>query len=150
MMLLILVGFNFSHGKEKYSIATDIGHMTTSIIDCLENSDFLMLESNYEPEVLKCSCYPYLLKTRIAGPNGHLSNQLAGKTIARLIDSGLKQVMLGHLSKENNFPELAYKSVLEELEYAGYSNDDIIIDVASRTQITTINNTSISKKVINL
>ena len=58
--------------------------------------------------------------------------------------------MLGHLSKENNFPELAYKSVLEELEYAGYSNDDIIIDVASRTQITTINNTSISKKVINL
>ena len=129
-------GFNFSLGKEKFSVATDIGHMTTSIMDCLENSNFLMLEANYEPEVLKCSRYPYLLKTRIAGPNGHLSNQLAGKTIAKLIDSGLEEVMLGHLSKENNFPELAHKSVLEELQYAGFCESDITIGVASRISPT--------------
>ena len=131
-------GFNFVSNKEKFSVATDIGHMTTNIIDCLENSKFLMLEANYEPEVLKCSSYPYLLKTRIAGPNGHLSNQLAGKTIARLMDSGLKEVMLGHLSKENNFPELAHKSVLEELQYAGFSEPNIEIKVASRTEPTYI------------
>lgn len=129
-------GFNFTLGKEKFSVATDIGHMTTNIIDCLENSKFLMLEANYEPEVLKCSSYPYLLKTRIAGPNGHLSNQLAGKTIAKLINSGLEEVMLGHLSKENNFPELAHKSVLEELNYAGFSESKIRINVASRTSPT--------------
>ncbi len=51
--------------------------MTNNIISCLEASSFLCLESNYDPEVLKCSKYPYVLKTRIAGPNGHLSNNLA-------------------------------------------------------------------------
>ncbi len=132
-------GFNFSLGNEKISVATDIGHMTTSIMDCLENSKFLMLEANYEPEVLKCSKYPYLLKTRIAGPNGHLSNQLAGKTIAKLIDSGLQEVMLGHLSKENNFPELAYKSVLEELQVAGFNDSSVKIDVAKRNEPTVDN-----------
>lgn len=144
-------GFYFTCNKEKFSVATDIGHMTTNIMDCLEGSKFLMLESNYEPEVLKCSRYPYLLKTRIAGPNGHLSNQLAGKTIAKLLDSGLKEVMLGHLSKENNFPELAYNSVLEELSYAGYEANDVHIQVASRTEPTLLNeNTNDTQKVINL
>lgn len=139
-------GFNFVSNKEKFSVATDIGHMTTNIIDCLENSKFLMLEANYEPEVLKCSRYPYLLKTRIAGPNGHLSNQLAGKTIAKLMDSGLEEVMLGHLSKENNFPELAHKSVLEELHYAGFSDPTIKIEVASRIAPTFMNG---SKSITN-
>ena len=134
MMQQTLVALIFTAGKEKFSIATDIGHMTTNIIDCLENSKFLMLESNYEPEVLKCSSYPYILKTRISGPNGHLSNQLAGKTIARLMNSGLEDVMLGHLSKENNFPELAYKSVIEELNLAGFSELDINMKVASRSE----------------
>lgn len=106
--------------------------MTTQIIDSLQGSKFLMLEANYEPEVLKCSRYPYLLKTRIAGPNGHLSNQLAGKTIATLLDSGLKSVMLGHLSKENNLPELAYESVMEELKFANRSKDDVLVQVANR------------------
>lgn len=125
-------GFNLWHGKEKISIATDLGHMTTKIIDCLENSKFLMLEANYDPEVLKCSRYPYLLKTRIAGPNGHLSNNLAGKTISHLINSGLETVMLGHLSKENNFPELAYSTVVEELAINNYSADTLDLSVASR------------------
>lgn len=125
-------GFNFWHGKEKISIATDLGHMTTKIIDCLENSKFLMLEANYDPEVLKCSRYPYLLKTRIAGPNGHLSNNLAGKTISHLINSGLETVILGHLSKENNFPELAYSTVIEELAINNYSTDTLNLSVASR------------------
>ena len=93
-----------------------------------------MLESNYEPEVLKCCSYPYYLKTRIAGPNGHLSNNLAGKTIASLINSGLKEVILGHLSKESNFPELAHKTVLSELNEYNYSEDNIKIQVASRLE----------------
>lgn len=125
-------GFNFLCGDEKLSVATDIGHMTTQIIDSLQGSKFLMLEANYEPEVLKCSSYPYLLKTRIAGPNGHLSNQLAGKTVATLIDSGLESVMLGHLSKENNLPELAYESVIEELKAINRSKEDVSIQVANR------------------
>lgn len=127
-------GFNLFDGKEKLSIATDIGHMTTDILTHLEGSKFLMLESNYDPEVLKCSSYPFLLKTRIAGPNGHLSNPIAGKTIAHLIPTGLEKVMLGHLSKENNFPELAYTTVMEELTLKQYSQKDIELSVASRIQ----------------
>ena len=144
-------GFSFISQKEKFSIATDIGHITHTIMDSLENSKFLLLEANYEPEVLKCSRYPYLLKTRIAGPNGHLSNQLAGKTIAKLIDSGLEEVMLGHLSKENNFPELACKSVLEELHYCGFDESSVSIEVANRTSPTFLHSPMhIEKKVSNL
>lgn len=125
-------GFNFTCNNDKLSIATDLGHMTTSIIDCLENSKFLMLEANYDPEVLKCSKYPFLLKNRISGPNGHLSNSLAGKAICHLIKSGLETVTLGHLSKESNFPELAYSTVLEELAINNYTCNDITLSVADR------------------
>ena len=114
------------------SIATDIGHMTSNIAHKLEDSLFILLESNYDPEILKCSPYPYLLKQRIAGPNGHLPNVDAGKTISFLMNSGLKQVMLGHLSKENNFPELAYKTVVDELIESKVYSDKIKIDVANR------------------
>lgn len=125
-------GFSFSCNNEKFSIATDLGHITTNVMDCLEGSSFLMLEANYDPEVLKCSKYPYLLKTRISGPNGHLSNNLAGETIAKLINSGLENVILGHLSKENNFPELAYNTVLEKLHMNNYDKTSVDISVAKR------------------
>ena len=108
-------GFNIYSGKRKISIATDLGHMDNVILENLKGSSFILLESNYDPEILKVSKYPYILKQRIAGPNGHLSNSTAGKTIGCLIQNDLKTVMLGHLSKENNFPELAYQTVVEEL-----------------------------------
>lgn len=120
-------GFTISDSDSKLSIATDIGHITTSILDNIKNSNFLLLEANYEPDVLKCSSYPFHLKERIASPVGHLSNIEAGKTINYLADFGVKNIMLGHLSKENNFPELAYKSVLEQIE-----NKDLNLSVANR------------------
>lgn len=121
-------GFNILNDNTKISIATDIGHMDHSVLNNLKNSKFILLESNYEPEVLKCSPYPYRLKERIASPVGHLSNIEAGKTINYLADYGLENVMLGHLSKENNFPELAYKSVLEQIE----ENKKLNLEIASR------------------
>lgn len=120
-------GFTISDFNSKISIATDIGHMTTSIIDNIKNSNFLLLEANYEPDVLKCSSYPFHLKERIASPIGHLSNIEAGKTINYLADFGVKNIMLGHLSNENNFPELAYKSVCEQIE-----NKSLNLSVANR------------------
>lgn len=125
-------GFNILHNKDKFSIATDLGHISASILNKLEGSSFIFLEANYEPEVLKFSKYPYVLKKRIDGPNGHLSNIVAGKTISSLIPSGLKSVMLGHLSKENNFPELAYKTVVEQLEKSNFSEASISLNVANR------------------
>ncbi|MBP3802206.1 MAG: MBL fold metallo-hydrolase [Clostridia bacterium] len=125
-------GFLINNNSKSIGIATDIGHMTTNILKELEPSDFVLLESNYDPEVLRCSSYPYPLKTRIAGPNGHLSNEHAGKTISCLLKNNLKQAMLGHLSKENNFPELAYKTVVEELISGNYNENSLQLSVASR------------------
>ncbi len=125
-------GFSIFKDDKKISIATDIGHMTNSIVKNLEESLFVLLESNYDPEVLKCSSYPFNLKTRIAGPTGHLSNEMAGKTISYLLKSGLKKAMLGHLSKESNFPELAYQTVLDELISNNYDENSLSVLVASR------------------
>jgi len=125
-------GFNIYNSGKKISIATDLGHMNKNILSHLENSNFIMLESNYDPSILKYSSYPYLLKKRIGGPNGHLSNDMAGKTISELIPKGLKTVMLGHLSKENNFPDLAYKSVLSELNLNKFDENSVNLFVANR------------------
>lgn len=125
-------GFNIFKDNKKISIATDIGHMTNGIIKNLEDSIFVLLESNYDPEVLKFSKYPYLLKNRIAGPIGHLSNESAGKTISHLLNTGLKKALLGHLSKESNFPELAYKTVVDEIISNNHNENCITLGVASR------------------
>jgi len=125
-------GFNIWYKDNKISIATDLGHMDKNIINKLEGSSFVLLEANYDPNILKCSKYPYSLKQRIAGPNGHLSNEVAGKTISYLLNSGLRKVMLGHLSKENNFPELAYKTVIDELYTTNSNENNLKISVANR------------------
>ena len=131
-------GFNIYSEKRKISIATDLGHMDNVILENLKGSSFILLESNYDPEILKVSKYPYILKQRIAGPNGHLSNYTAGKTIGCLIQNDLKTVMLGHLSKENNFPELAYQTVVEELIGQNIDTNEISLSVANRNNPTKI------------
>ena len=127
-------GFSILKGDKKISIATDIGHMTNSIIKNLEESLFVLLEANYDPEVLRCSSYPFNLKNRIAGPTGHLSNEMAGKTISYLLKSGLKNAILGHLSKESNFPELAYQTVIDELISNNYDENALSLLVAPRDE----------------
>ncbi len=127
-------GFNIIKDKiHQISIATDIGHMTKSIMNHLENSEFILLESNYDAEVLKCCSYPFNLKSRIASDTGHLSNTIAGKTISYLSKNGkLTSAMLGHLSKESNFPELAYQTVVDELISNSIDNSSINLCVANR------------------
>ena len=125
-------GFNISYNGDKLSIATDIGHMTKEILKYLEGSKFILLESNYDTEVLK-----YLLwKGALHGPNGHLSNEMASKVINYLINDNLKTAMLGHLSKESNFPELAYQTVVDEIIHSGNDVSKINLSVASRDQVS--------------
>ena len=133
-------GFNFFSQNKKISIATDIGHMDKVILEKLENSVFLLLEANYDPEVLKYTKYPFVLKQRIAGPNGHLPNEMAGKVINYLSNSGLKTAMLGHLSKESNFPALAYQTVIDELISNNTDISKFNLSVASRDQVGDIIN----------
>ena len=125
-------GFNILSNNKKISIATDIGHMNSNILKKLEGSSFLLLESNYDIEVLKCCSYPFHLKTRISGPTGHLSNDIAGKTITYLLKNGLHTAMLGHLSKESNLPELAYTTTVNEILSNGIDENSFSLSVASR------------------
>lgn len=126
-------GFNIFHDNKKISIATDIGHMDNKLLSNLKESSFILLESNYDPDILKYSRYPFQLKQRILSPIGHLSNDSAGKTITELCSkNNLKRAMLGHLSKENNFPELALKTVYDELKTQEITKKDISIEVANR------------------
>ena len=107
-------GFNIYYNQTKLTVATDVGNITPELLEHLKNSVSILLEANYDPEILKFSSYPYLLKKRIAGNDGHLSNEIAGKTLATLYDYGLKNAILVHLSKENNFPKLAYQTIYNE------------------------------------
>ena len=127
-------GFTLFSNNRKISIATDIGHMTGDIVKQIDGSEFVLLEANYDTEVLKYTKYPFKLKERIAGPTGHLSNKMAGQTINYLINSGLKKAMLGHLSKESNFPELAYQTVIDEIIANGTNIDNFTLSVADRNE----------------
>lgn len=132
-------GFNIYYNNKKISIATDIGQINENTLNSLKNSSFLFLESNYDPNILKMSSYPYLLKQRIAGNKGHMSNITAGKVLQQIADNNLRNVLLIHLSKENNFPELAYETVQEQLN--GLSNIPNIV-VAPRNNPSQIFNVS--------
>lgn len=125
-------GFNIYNNNSKVSIATDLGHIDDRIFNNLKDSSFIMLESNYEPNILKISSYPYKLKRRISSEHGHLSNGEAGETISKLMNYGLKDALLIHLSKENNVPEIAYETVVEKLKNGNYSLDNINLNVAPR------------------
>ena len=98
----------------------------------LEESSFVLLESNYDTNVLKCCTYPFYLKSRIASSTGHLSNDMAAKTISYLYKNGLKTAMLRHLSKESNLPELAYQTALNELVSENFDENSFSLNIASR------------------
>lgn len=133
------VGFNIFAGNKKITTATDIGHMTKGILSYLEMSDLILLESNHDIEMLKIGPYPWSLKQRILGENGHLSNEMAGKVIAYMAEKGTKRFFLGHLSKENNFPELAYQTVYNALSEKKIAvGADVTLEVAHRERASSI------------
>lgn len=127
------IGFNFFIGNEKHSLATDIGKITKGIIDSIIGSKKILLESNHDVEMLRCGTYPYPLKQRILGEYGHLSNETASKVALHLVQNGTEHIMLGHLSKENNRPEIAMLETYNMLMQAGVDvGKDVKLKVADR------------------
>jgi len=127
------VGFNFFSKDKKITTATDIGHITKELLLHFESSDLILLESNHDIEMVKVGPYPYNLKRRILGEHGHLSNEMAGKVIAYMAKQGTRKFLLGHLSRENNFPELAYQTVYNVLQENQINvGTDVELSVAMR------------------
>ena len=97
------------------AVITDLGTYDNEIVDELQNLDELLLEANHDIHMLQTGSYPYPLKQRILGDRGHLSNERSGQLLCELLHDRFKTVMLGHLSKENNYEELAYEAVRLEV-----------------------------------
>lgn len=130
------VGFKLKTQNDKsLCFCTDLGCVTDEVYANLKSSDIVLLESNYDDEMLRYSDYPMYLKQRIKGVNGHLSNKMCSKTLSRLLTDGTKNFVLGHLSQNNNKPELAMQSALDELlkSKAVFSKDYILTIAPAQT-----------------
>jgi phosphoribosyl 1,2-cyclic phosphodiesterase len=126
-------GFRFDVGNESYAVATDMGRITDTVKAALRGCDAVLLESNYDADMLETGPYPYPLKRRISGANGHLCNDDAGLLCRFLVENNTKHVLLGHLSNENNSPETAFSTVTRELAFAHIQvGRDVLLSVAPR------------------
>lgn len=125
--------------KEKSAgIVTDLGVYDETIIDKLRGLHLLLLEANHDVNMLQTGPYPYFLKQRIFGSRGHLSNEMCGQLLGKILHDGFHAVMLGHLSKENNFEDLAYETVRLEITLGDcpYTGNDFPIYVAERDSVS--------------
>ena len=134
------VGYRVQHGEKKVGIAMDMGTYDEYTVENLTKLDALVLEANHDVNMLQVGSYPYYLKRRILGKRGHLSNEDAGKLLCRLLHDNLKDIFLGHLSKENNYEALAYETVCAEVTMGEnpYKAEDFRIRVARRDEISEI------------
>ena len=125
------VCFSFTDGKSKVSVATDLGNYNDYLIQCLSDSDALLIEANHDVRMLESGMYPYILKQRILSDVGHLSNDTCAGKLSELIRSGTTRLVLAHLSRENNMPALAEQTAVCELNMNGMKRDiDYILKVA--------------------
>ena len=128
-------GYRIEQGGKSVAVATDLGKYDDYTVENLKNLDAILLEANHDIHMLEVGGYPYYLKQRILGDRGHLSNELSGQLLCDILHDNLKHIMLGHLSKENNHPELARETVRSELTLAGMAEGgDYLLSVAPRTE----------------
>ncbi|HPD87887.1 MAG TPA: MBL fold metallo-hydrolase [Oscillospiraceae bacterium] len=129
------LGFSIATAEErKITICTDTGYLTEGALEHLPKSDLVLMESNYDLMMLLNGRYPYPLKRRIEGPQGHLSNTDCASALPDLVRSGTTRIVLAHLSKENNYPDLALQTSVSELSMAGIMQEkDYTIFAAPRS-----------------
>lgn len=132
------VAYRIENGGRSMAVATDMGCYDDYIVEHLRGLDGILLESNHDINMLQVGSYPYPLKQRILGNRGHLSNENAGRLLCEILHDDLKSIVLGHLSKENNYEALAYATVCAEITMGDnpYKAENFPILVAKRDQIS--------------
>lgn len=127
------VGYKIEYGDTVFCLMTDVGHVTDEMKSFISQSDYLVLEANYDEFKLATGNYPQYLKERISGPEGHLSNKMCGEALANNATERLKRVWLCHLSEENNHPIIALKTVEEVLRsYGIILGKEFLVEVLKR------------------
>ena len=134
------VGYRFFTRRCSVAVATDLGYFAQEVCDAITGAQIVLLESNHDPELLKRNPhYPAALKSRILGKKGHLSNDAGADAAVRLAQSGTKHLLLGHLSSENNTPDMAYRTAHTALSGAGAAiGHDVTLNVAGRYQASCV------------
>ncbi len=127
-------GYTFSVGYDSASLLTDLGEVTKDIYDSIKGSKLVYLESNYEESMLRANIkYPPVLKRRILSKSGHLSNRIASQVVARLAMDGVSQVVLVHLSEDNNDPRVVYNAMIDELAKVGIvEGEGFYVDISGQ------------------
>jgi phosphoribosyl 1,2-cyclic phosphodiesterase len=127
-------------GEKSMGVITDLGKYDDYIVDKLQGLDVLLLEANHDVHMLQVGSYPYPLKQRILSDRGHLSNELSGQLLGKVLHDNFKTVVLGHLSKENNYASLAYETVRLEVTLGEnpYRGDDFPMYVADRSEVSKV------------
>ncbi|MCP1101645.1 phosphoribosyl 1,2-cyclic phosphodiesterase [Aequitasia blattaphilus] len=133
-------GYRVESGNKKVAIATDLGKYDDYIVHALTDLDAILLEANHDTHMLELGPYPYPLKRRVLGDKGHLSNELSGRLLCDILHDKMQCIVLGHLSKENNYEELAYETVKLEISMGDnpYKGEDFPLMVAKRNCVSEI------------
>jgi phosphoribosyl 1,2-cyclic phosphodiesterase len=121
------VGFLIQVGDRTITLATDLGIANQEVMDAVSLADLVILESNHDPEMLRQSRYPSHLRQRVAGPQGHLSNTQAASILVKYVKHEGVDVWLAHLSRENNTPSLALRTVQRSLKAVGLSSVGVAV-----------------------
>ncbi len=134
------VGYRFDAQNASFAVLTDTGTFTDEMTERLQDLSGILLEANHDVRMLEVGSYPYVLKRRILGDFGHLSNERSGELLSRILSPRMKIVLLGHLSEENNYPDLARMSVMNEIDASDtpWKSSDFDIRVALRTESSDI------------
>lgn len=129
------VGFRVEAEGVVFCLMTDVGHVTEEMQGYIGEANYLVIEANYDAEMLHGGTYPAHLKTRIDGPTGHLSNRDCGEALANYATGNLRHVWLCHLSEENNHPVLALKTIEQMLRSYGIvmGKDFKVVDLKRKT-----------------
>lgn len=131
------VGYRVQTGSGDITVMTDIGEMTEALIAQAAGSRVVLIEANYDPSMLMAGPYPAALKKRVSGSMGHLSNEACAQAVGELLRQGTDQFILSHLSKENNYPELALLTVGRHLNnIQARPGKDARISVARRFAVS--------------
>jgi phosphoribosyl 1,2-cyclic phosphodiesterase len=110
------VGYTIEYKEKRFTFATDLGFVSEEVAIHLTQADYLVLEANYDEQMMRQGSYPIHLQNRITAPTGHLSNDQAGLFLAENYNERMQHTFLCHLSRENNLPELAYTTIQNHLD----------------------------------
>jgi len=129
------VGYTIHFYGKRFTLLTDLGYICENAKKHIEQADYLVIETNYDEQMLDNGAYPFVLKQRIKSKTGHLSNTQTADFLSENINSKLSHIWLCHLSRENNMPTLAYTTVSEKLQEKGINTNIYVLPRTSPSDV---------------